>query len=246
MTRGIYRIRCMISKKSYIGRAESIEGRFTEEHLPSLRKGCHHCKYLQRAWDKYGEGSFELEVVLEVLEGDLITIEQSFLNELYPTGTLFNVNKQAVGGSSKGVRSKESRQKTGDKLRGRNLSQEHKEKLRQKALKRGPVSEEVRQKISDRLSEKIRGGWKRQPLSKEAREHLSQIRKGVKSGPMSLQTREKISRAKRGKKTGPVSEERREQMRQTSLGRKLTPEQREKVRQSKLEYWRRKREEKRD
>lgn len=241
MTRGIYRIRCLITGKSYIGRAESIERRWSEEHLPSLRKDRHHSQRLQRSWNKYGESNFVLEVIEEIPERALQEVEQRYLDQLWGLDLLLNTNNKAVGGSSPGSRSQESRKRTGDALRGRSLSEDHREKLRQRALEREPrppPSEATRQKLS--LAGKGR------KLSQEVRDHLSRVRRGKKISPMSERGRQNISKSKSGRKTGPVSEERREQMRQISLGRKLTPEQREKVRQAKLEYWRKKREEKRD
>jgi group I intron endonuclease len=59
---GIYRIRCIVSGRSYIGSSNHINRRWAQ-HRSSLRKGSHHSAALQRAWNKYGESSFEFAII---------------------------------------------------------------------------------------------------------------------------------------------------------------------------------------
>lgn len=71
---GIYCIMNIDSSKMYIGSSNNILKRF-KEHRFLLRKSLHHCKYLQRAWDKYGEKTFEFLVIELCSVDDLLTRE---------------------------------------------------------------------------------------------------------------------------------------------------------------------------
>lgn len=74
---GIYLIECMPNNKVYVGSSTRILTRLSR-HRSDLRAGRHHCSYLQRAWNRYGEQAFEF-VVLDTFEftsvGDLIERE---------------------------------------------------------------------------------------------------------------------------------------------------------------------------
>ena len=55
---GIYIIRNLINGNVYIGSAVRIDSR-KRQHLHKLRSGKHENGHLQKAWNKYGEDSFE-------------------------------------------------------------------------------------------------------------------------------------------------------------------------------------------
>jgi len=61
---GIYKIECLVNGKLYIGQSKNIEGRF-RQHTGKLNRRKHFNSYLQRAWNKYGEGSFTFSIVEE-------------------------------------------------------------------------------------------------------------------------------------------------------------------------------------
>lgn len=61
---GIYQIVNIISDKRYIGKSNNIERRFWQ-HRNELNKGTHGNKYLQRAWNKYGQDNFVFSVLEE-------------------------------------------------------------------------------------------------------------------------------------------------------------------------------------
>lgn len=61
-TNVIYKIRNVVNGKFYVGSAKDTRVRF-RQHRKLLRKGTHHCKHLQAAWNKYGEDVFKFEVV---------------------------------------------------------------------------------------------------------------------------------------------------------------------------------------
>lgn len=62
---GIYRIRNIRNEKNYVGYAINFNVRW-RKHRNSLKRGCHTNVYLQRAWNKYGENSFEWIIVQEL------------------------------------------------------------------------------------------------------------------------------------------------------------------------------------
>lgn len=82
---GIYKITCLSNNKVYIGSAcgrsstPSKKGfiRRWTEHSRKLKEGIHKNKYLQHAYNKYGEDMF----IFEILE--FCTIEESDIKEKY-------------------------------------------------------------------------------------------------------------------------------------------------------------------
>ena len=60
-------------------------------HRSSLRRGRHHCKALQSAWDAYGEQAFRLEV-LECVndETHLADLERRWTNAMRADGGVYN------------------------------------------------------------------------------------------------------------------------------------------------------------
>lgn len=68
MTSGIYAIRHEASDRVYVGQSQDIEKRWNN-HRTTLNRDCHHNKYLQRCWNKYGSDAFVFEILIE--EDDL-------------------------------------------------------------------------------------------------------------------------------------------------------------------------------
>jgi group I intron endonuclease len=107
---GIYKIVNKTNGKCYVGSAVNIEQRW-HCHRSDLKLKKHHSAHLQRAWEIYGEGSFEFEVVEYVEKQLLIQREQYWIDFLSGYGENgYNTNPKA--GSSLGViRSSETREK---------------------------------------------------------------------------------------------------------------------------------------
>jgi len=76
---GIYEIVCVPTGKFYLGSSSNLCRR-KQEHWRSLRAGKHASPYLQRAWSKYGEGSFVFSVVEVAPELRLLWAEQYWLD----------------------------------------------------------------------------------------------------------------------------------------------------------------------
>lgn len=83
MTCGIYSIANKTNGKMYIGQSKDIEKRF-RQHKNHLNKNTHVNQHLQNAWDKYGEHSFNFNILLVCPEHELDTEEQKFIR-LYAT-----------------------------------------------------------------------------------------------------------------------------------------------------------------
>ena len=65
---GIYKIECLSNGKIYVGQSIAIKRRWIK-HRTKLNHNKHDNRYLQHAWNKYGEGNFEFSV-LEVCRKD--------------------------------------------------------------------------------------------------------------------------------------------------------------------------------
>lgn len=98
----IYMIINVLNGKFYIGSTNNYINRFYA-HKNELRKGTHHSKHLQKAWDKYGEEAFEFVVIEEFYindKEDKFNKEQIYLDKLQPFDDKgYNISKRAdVGG----------------------------------------------------------------------------------------------------------------------------------------------------
>jgi group I intron endonuclease len=65
-----YFIRCRAAWKYYVGSTVDFDYR-QRTHFNELRKGVHHSYKLQKAWEEYGEDSFEMTLIDEYWEEDL-------------------------------------------------------------------------------------------------------------------------------------------------------------------------------
>lgn len=88
----IYQIRNLENNKIYIGSTKNFNKRKVR-HIRDLKKGSHHCIYLQRAYNKSFLENFVFEILEECLELELFTKEQFWIDRLNP-----DYNIGAVGG----------------------------------------------------------------------------------------------------------------------------------------------------
>jgi len=95
MTSGVYQIVNLVNGHRYVGRSKNIEHRFYS-HRFYLRHNKHHCIYLQRAWNKYGELSFRFEIIFNELNSEeQIAIEQNLIDN---TDNKYNISMSAKFG----------------------------------------------------------------------------------------------------------------------------------------------------
>ena len=92
----VYEIVNTANKKRYIGSTMNFHQR-CNKHRNDLIKGNHHCIYLQRAWDKYGESCFEFNIIETFSDIDSCRkAEQELLDTLY--GSIYYTCNVSSGG----------------------------------------------------------------------------------------------------------------------------------------------------
>jgi group I intron endonuclease len=190
MNSGIYQIVNKINGKRYIGSSVNIERRLGW-HKSRLNSGKHHSVYLQRAWNKYGEGSFEFEISEEVLDkAILLETEQRHLDSLNPE---YNMSPTAGGGDQ----GKEARRKISLALSGINngmYGKTHSDEIRKR------ISESHKgRKFSDEHKEKIR-------LSSVGKHNHFGQNHPMYGKHHTAETKRKISESLRNKSLGHVKE----------------------------------------
>lgn len=109
---GIYCVKNIINNKLYIGSSIDIDRRF-KDHKRLLKGEYHYNIFLQRSWNKYGEGNFIFEII-EILSDDhnLIEREQFYIDkyESYNKNKGYNILK--VANTRKGIKhTKETKKK---------------------------------------------------------------------------------------------------------------------------------------
>ena len=127
--KGIYLIVNKRNCKFYIGSSLSIIKRWNS-HVRNLCKNKHANKHLQNAWNKYGSNNFCFCMLKhfdnKISSETLIKEEQHQLDEHFGQNYCYNHNKKAI------MDNEDVRCKISQKLRGRKLSIETIEKIRNK------------------------------------------------------------------------------------------------------------------
>jgi group I intron endonuclease len=139
--------------RAYIGSSLSFNKRF-RTHRRDLKKGVHHCRALQRAYDKYGAHAFTYAKIAIVPASDLLTVEQAQMDD---RGGRALYNSSRTAGNCIGVKhSAETRAKWSAARKGLKRSDEMRALMVK--LKTGMrYSEETRKKIGDTLSKLTEG-----------------------------------------------------------------------------------------
>ena len=141
---GIYLIRNVENGKKYVGSTGDTISKRWSCHKTLLRYNKHTNSYLQNAWNKYGEKSFEITVLEECPDDMLIIREQAWINyydsmnrskgyNLEPADRHLKTeeHKRRIGlGNTGKVRSKESKELNRITHLGIKASEETKEKMR--------------------------------------------------------------------------------------------------------------------
>lgn len=148
----IYSIYNKINGHFYIGSTHSPDKR-KATHFNLLRKNKHHSRYLQHAFNKYGEENFEFKILLKV-NVILREAEQLYIDKYKPE---YNVSKNTLAPMQGRKHSKETIKKFKEIIRpkgkdcphyGKKQSEEQKEKQRQRQLG-SKRSEETKKKMRE-------------------------------------------------------------------------------------------------
>lgn len=144
---GVYFIRNKVTEKCYVGSSIDIFRRWTR-HQDELTKNKHHSAKLQNSWNKHGNNNFEFILIQKGCQTVLTKLEQKWIDfcDSYKNGYNCAPIANNVGLLPK---TEQHKRKIGAAHKGRKLSEESKDKIRQKAIarKRNPMSEETKQKI---------------------------------------------------------------------------------------------------
>ena len=212
---GIYKIVNTANGKKYVGSAINIKNRW-RVHRQSLRQSKHHSPYLQRAWNKYGEESFEFIIIEECqpIKEVLFKREQFWIDTLRAYGkTGYNVAKIA-GASMSGMKHTESALK---KMRGRNWTEE------QRLGISGESNHMYGKTLSSEAKEKC--SWKGRKHTEETKKRMSEAQKN--RPPMSDESRAKLSNAQKNRP--PASPETCKKISIANKGHRHTDETRKKM-----------------
>lgn len=171
-TSGIYVIKCEKNGKIYVGSSVNLRERWNQ-HRRTLKSNSHSNKYLQRAWNKYGEKSFKYHV-LEICDKDRLNErEQHWLDVLAPYNPAIGYNVAVDAEAS---------------ARGIRQTPEHRAKISaaNKGKKRDP--EKIRRgfKISPDQIEKMAAAKRGRKLSPETVEKMRQSNKGQITSPQAI------------------------------------------------------------
>jgi len=213
MNSGVYILRNLQNGKVYIGSAININRR-KQEHFKTLRRGIHSNIHLQRAWEKYGECSFEWKVLIHCGIDDLLHYEQRAM-EIYKEANRKLYNISPTAGSTLGIKhSRESRINMSKGQRGRKHSLETRAKL--------SLAGRGKKKSSEHIL-KMSAANKGHRPSQTTIDASVAVRKGKKLSP---EHKAKLSKALKGKNFTP---EHRYNLAMAQIGRKCSLETRAKI-----------------
>lgn len=172
---GVYRITNIKNNKFYIGSSSSKTYIYTriKHHYGDLKNNKHVNKYLQNAWNKYGEDFFYFDIIEECIPEKCLEKEQFWINVLNP-----HYNFCKIAGSTL----------------GRIVSQETKDKISQSNKEYFKTEKGLELKI------KISNLRKGKPGIKHTEEHKNHISKLLKGREFSEETKLKMRKPKLNKK----------------------------------------------
>ena len=98
---GIYCIENIVNNKKYIGMSRNIKRRWSE-HKSHLNSNIHVNKYLQSAWNKYGENNFKFYII-ETCNEDKLGERECYYIQFYHTLSHENGYNLTVGGENTSI-----------------------------------------------------------------------------------------------------------------------------------------------
>jgi group I intron endonuclease len=186
---GIYVIINKKNNKVYIGQAQNIYKRWGE-HRRTLKSGKHANRYLQAAWNKFGETAFQFKILEYCPIEQLNEREQHFLNAYMPKGICYNLAPE-VGTTRGKPHNEETKRKIGNANKGRIVSAEVRQRI-SGTLKGKPLNDNQRRAIVESNSKRV--------VSDKVRQQFSELHKKQKGIKFTPEHSQKISEALIGHK----------------------------------------------
>lgn len=186
----IYQIRNVVDGRIYVGSTTSFRHR-RYNHVNSLRRGVHHCRPLQIAFDTNGEVSFVFEILEAVPNVELLTEREAYW--MAATGCLragvgYNVALEP-GASLRGrkfpgrILSAETRAKIGNAHRGRKVSDETRAKMSAAATGRKMSAEASKKRVATQKLNGTPWGMTGKRHTEASRSKISLAKKGTRYRP---------------------------------------------------------------
>jgi len=171
----VYAIENAVNGRRYIGSTTNYKSRW-HTHKSALRRGKHHSFILQKAWDKYGEKSFEFKLLL-ICPKDMRIEYEERLMPLQDYNVMRTAHEVLVRGGWK--HSDEFKAKMSALHKGKSLSKEHIEKVRVAQLGR---------KMDQQFRDKARARQLGVSPSSKTRSLLSAALKNAKADVVAINT----------------------------------------------------------
>lgn len=214
----VYLARNRVNGKGYVGQTtQNAEQRFSQ-HRTRLERS--RCKALAAALKKYGVDAFEFSVLYEAADRASLDAAEIAFIELLGTAAPAGYNLRA--GGLAGTHSAETRLKISRGNKGKKLSAEQRQAMRERMLGTSP-SQETRAKIRDALLGRS--------LSEEACRKMAASRLGKRH---TAEARAKMSANRAGI---PVSDETRQKLRLANLGKRHSAETKAQMSVSQAARW---------
>lgn len=184
---GVYAITHIASGKRYIGSASvTFKGRW-KTHRDRLRASRHHSRYLQAAWNKYGERAFVFSVIKVTEPSEAVEYEQSFIDFYKSADRRHGYNLCPMAGSVRGVKhTEETKAKWAELRTGKKHSEDARSNM--SAAHRG-------KKLTDATKAKLAVANTGKKASEETKAKMSKSQKAA----MTDERRAKIGDFHRGK-----------------------------------------------
>lgn len=194
----IYKITCTITNKSYIGSAVDFNRR-VYRHRASLRADKHHSIHLQRAFNKYGEDAFIIDI-LELIDNPIILLEreQYYLDfyRTYDPEIGYNLCKDASSKLGTSV-SEETKKKISKTLTGYRHTEETKQKISKGNIGK-IMSPEHLDKMQEGLSNYIKENGHPMTGKVRSKETIDKWKESRKDYKASDETKAKMSIKQKG------------------------------------------------
>lgn len=174
---GIYQIHNIVSGGRYYGKAVDLARRW-RRHRYDLKADKHFNPHLQRAWNRYGAGSFVFSVVELCATEELPEKEQMLLRRWVGLSRCYNTSLTSDNPMQGRKHSAETRQKMSQSHKGKTVSEGTREKM--SAAKKGITLTEAQIEA--------RTGWSH---SEEWKAWMSKQSRALSSDPTELARRSK-------------------------------------------------------